>query len=73
MRGVGVGKCVWRRKNKGKEKKRKENEKKRMDSRTEGNKNHKKNRKSQLNIIIIFSQYFTINFKYRLLLFNIGE
>ena len=54
------------------EKKRKEKEKKRMDAK-EGNNNNKKNRKSQLNVTIIFSQYFTINFKYRLLLINIGE
>ena len=43
-----------------------------MDARKEGN-NNKKNKKSQLNVTTIFSQYFTINFKYRLLLVNIGE
>ena len=41
------------------EKKRKEKEKKCMD----GWRGSKKNKKSQLNVIIIFSQYFTINFK----------
>ena len=41
------------------EKKRKEKEKKRMD----GWRGSKKNKKSQLNVTIIFSQYFTINFK----------
>ena len=41
---------------------------------TYGRKESKKNKKSQLNgSIIIFSQYFIINFKYRLLLVNIGE
>ena len=67
-----MGKRVWRRKNKRKKKK-KEKEKKRMDARKEGNNNNKKNRKSQLNVTIILSQYFTINFKYRLLLVNIDE
>ena len=33
-----------------------------MDARKEGN-NNKKNKKSQLNVATIFSQYFTINFK----------
>ena len=32
-----------------------------MDARKEGN-NNKKNKKSQLNVTIIFSQYFTMNF-----------
>ena len=53
----GLGIRVWRRKNK--RKKEKEKEKKRMDARKE----IKKNKKSQLNVTIIFSQYFTINFK----------
>ena len=55
-----------------KKKMKKKKEKKRMDARKEGN-NNKRNKKSQLNVTIIFSQYFTINFKYRLLLINIGE
>ena len=41
-----------------------------MDAREERKHNKKK---SQLNVTTIFSQYFTINFKYRLLLVNIGE
>ena len=40
----------------------KEKEKKRMDGRR-GSIENKKNKKSRLNITIIFSQYFTINFK----------
>ena len=44
------------------EKKKKKKEKKRMDGRR-GSIENKKNKKSQLNITIIFSQYFTINFK----------
>ena len=48
---VGMGIRVWRKKNKRK-KKRKENEKKCMD----GWRGSKKNKKSQLNVIIIFSQ-----------------
>ena len=63
MKGVsmGMGINVWRKKNKRK-KKRKEKEKKGMDGRR-GSIENKKNKKSQLNITIIFSQYFTINFK----------
>ena len=57
---VGMGICVWRKKKtREKKKKRKEKEKKRMD----GWRGSKKNKKSQLNVTIIFSQYFTINFK----------
>ena len=37
--------------------------KKRKGKETYGQKESKKNKKSQLNITIIFSQYFTINFK----------
>ena len=58
----GVGQWGWGyvcRGEKTREKKTKEKEKKRMDARKES----KKNKKSQLNITIIFSQYFTINFK----------
>ena len=44
------------------EKKKKKKEKKRMDGRR-GSTENKKNKKSQLNITIIFSQYFAINFK----------
>ena len=44
------------------EKKKKKKEKKRMDGRR-GSIENKKNKKSQLNITIIFSQYFAINFK----------
>ena len=39
------------------EKKKKEKKQKRMDARKEGN-NNKKNKKLQLNVSIIFSQYF---------------
>ena len=46
-------------KKKQEKKKRKEKEKKRMD----GWRGSKKNKKLQLNVTIIFSQYFTINFK----------
>ena len=46
-------------KKKQEKKKRKEKEKKCMD----GWRGSKKNKKSQLNVTIIFSQYFTINFK----------
>ena len=53
-----MGIRVWRKK-KQEKKKRKEKEKKRMD----GWRGSKKNKKSQLNVTIIFSQYFTINFK----------
>ena len=53
---MGMGIHVWRRKNKRKKKKRKGKE-------TYGQKESKKNKKSQLNDTIIFSQYFTINFK----------
>ena len=55
---MGMGIRVWRKK-KQEKKKRKEKEKKRMD----GWRGSKKNKKSQLNVTIIFSQYFTINFK----------
>ena len=40
-----------------------EKKKKRKGKETYGQKESKKNKKSQLNDIIIFSQYFTINFK----------
>ena len=51
--------CVEGKKQEKKKRKEKEMEKKRMDARKE----IKKNKKSQLNVTIIFSQYFTINFK----------
>ena len=53
--------CVEEKKQE-KKKEKKEKEKKRMDGRR-GSIENKKNKKSQLNITIIFSQYFTINFK----------
>ena len=54
---VGMGICVWRKK------KTREKKKKRKGKETSGQKESKKNKKSQLNDTIIFSQYFTINFK----------
>ena len=59
-----MGIRVWRGKNKRKKKKRKGKgeETYGCKERKEGN-NNKKNKKSQLNVTIIFSQYFTINFK----------
>ena len=41
----------------------KQEKKKRKGKETYGQKESKKNKKSQLNDTIIFSQYFTINFK----------
>ena len=52
---VAMGIRVWRRKGK--------REKKKKRKRKFGRKESKKNKKSQLNDTIIFSQYFTINFK----------
>ena len=46
-----------------KKRKEKEKEKKRMDARKGEKGIIIKNKKSQLNVTIIFSQYFTINFK----------
>ena len=45
------------------EKKQEKKTSKRKGKETYGRKESKKNKKSQLNDIIIFSQYFTINFK----------
>ena len=50
---VGMGIRVWMKKNKRKKK----------GKETYGRKESKKNKKSQLNGTIIFSKYFTINFK----------
>ena len=61
MRGVGMGKHVWRRKNKRKKKEKKRKRNVWMQGKKV--KLIKRIKKSQLNVTIIFSQYFTINFK----------